>query len=117
MNGQPGVLHGGMVATLIDETMGCLIGLIQEQSEPRTEDEVEARTHPKFGGEVKVVTAELTTRFLKPLRTPGTVLVTARMGGIEGRKWRIEASVEGEGGERIAGAESLWVQLRGRGRL
>ena len=61
-------------------------------------------------------TAQLNTRYERPVRTPATVMVRAWVTRVEsgGRKVWVEAVVEGgdEGGLRHASAEGLWVRAK-----
>ena len=113
LNGQPGLAHGGMIATLLDEAMAILIAVNQDPERSRLAADIGLDGGPGTKG--KVVTAGLNVRFLKPLDTPITVLVRTRLNGVEGRKLKIGGSVEGEGGAVFATAESVWVQMRGGG--
>ncbi|KAL4885682.1 HotDog domain-containing protein [Aspergillus karnatakaensis] len=99
LNGYPGVLHGGIVATLLDECMGLILmfNLAGGQS-----------------GMQGPVTAYLNTKFLRPVLTPGSFLVGARV--VEessGRKWKIEGEIKGEDGEVLATGECLYILPRG----
>ena len=100
MNGMPGGAHGGIVATLLDETLSFLIA--------RNLDLEQAAVRPQ------VVTAYLNTQYLKTLETPATVLVTVRLTGKEGRKWYLEGSIGNGEGEVFAKAQSLWIELKKR---
>lgn len=71
-------------------------------------------------------TGELKVRYVKPIRTPGAVVVRARQTKREGRKQWIVAEVcqvqdvgEGEEGEEVvcARGEALFIEPRGGGRL
>ena len=59
------------------------------------------------------VTASLNVTFIKPVKTPGTVLVTAKFKDITGRKYFIVSSVRDANGVVLAKAEALWVGLNG----
>ncbi|AEO63640.1 uncharacterized protein THITE_2109173 [Thermothielavioides terrestris NRRL 8126] len=124
LNGWPGICHGGVVATLLDEVMGQIFAL--------------NRAHGLLAPP-PVMTAYLNTRFERPVRTgPGTgpltgtgtgrakngegddghgegegvVLVTARLVRNEGRKYWVEADVRGREGEVLATGEALFIMLR-----
>jgi acyl-coenzyme A thioesterase PaaI-like protein len=99
MNGFPGTLHGGMVATLLDEVMGIWINV----NWPRG---VLART--------AWMTASLKMTFVKPVGTPLTVLAFARFVKLEGRKLFLDSRLENGKGEVLAKAEGLFVGLKER---
>ncbi|KAJ5491198.1 hypothetical protein N7539_002765 [Penicillium diatomitis] len=107
LNGYPGILHGGIAATLLDECTGLLLALNGQVGDAVTRQEPGSRPGP--------VTAYLNTRFLRPVPTPGVVMVQARMVEGEGdRKWRIEGRlVDGEG-LALVEAEALYVRPRSR---
>jgi acyl-coenzyme A thioesterase PaaI-like protein len=88
LNGGAHLLHGGIITLLIDDTMGMVL------------------VNNGFPGSV---TARLDMRFLKKVRTPGTVLVVARCTRREGRKYWMEAWMEDEKGVVLARGDALWV--------
>ena len=59
------------------------------------------------------VTAYLNVIFIKPVKTPGTVLVTAKFKDIKGRKYFVKSSVRDANGVVLAKAEALWIGLNG----
>jgi acyl-coenzyme A thioesterase PaaI-like protein len=95
MNGGPNALHGGIIATLMDETMGTLLKLNHIAEE---------RPETDFG-----VTASMDVRFRKLVITPGTYCVGAKITGIEGKRVKLEAWVGDEEGDVCAKARSLWI--------
>ncbi|KAL2811479.1 hypothetical protein BJX63DRAFT_422323 [Aspergillus granulosus] len=83
LNGWPGVLHGGMVATLLDECMGLILSY---------------RLGGGESGQEGPFTAFLNIKFLRQVITPGTVVVSTRITEEEIRKWKIEGDIrDGEG--------------------
>ncbi|KAG8409042.1 hypothetical protein J3459_010468 [Metarhizium acridum] len=94
VNGHTNVAHGGLVATILDDTMGMVVGLHRS---------------PGMSG----YTASLNIKYRKPLRTPSIVLcrtwLESRSGG---RKLWLRGTVEdGEGG-LFAEAEGLWIEVQ-----
>ncbi|KAH6840613.1 HotDog domain-containing protein [Chaetomium sp. MPI-CAGE-AT-0009] len=88
LNGWEGLCHGGVVTTLMDETMARVFVANQDHG---------------LMPHVPVITVYMNTRFEKPTRTgtvqkPAVVMVTARMVRREGRKFFMEADVQAEGG-------------------
>lgn len=98
VNGYPGVCHGGMVASIFDEVLGLI--------------HPGCRWRPDTSGLASVVTAYLNTKYVRPVQTPGTYLVTAWLKKAEGRKIFIEGVMEDGNGARLAEAESLFVETR-----
>lgn len=98
VNGYAGLVHGGIVALMIDEAMGTMLQL------------------NAYAGNADltsfVVTAYLKTRFLRPVPTPSIVLLIAKLRERRGRKMYIDATVENEAGEVLATGEALWVHKK-----
>jgi acyl-coenzyme A thioesterase PaaI-like protein len=97
LNGYPARAHGGAVATLIDEVMGILLSVNKKLGFVATQADT--------------VTAYLNVTYLKPVETPGTVLVSARIKEVTGRKHFLEATVKAGSGEVLSKAEALWIGL------
>lgn len=99
IGGFPGYAHGGFVCTILDEITGLLCSL------NRARGAMDRRP---------AMTGYLNTRFLKPVKVPGTVLARARVTRTEGRKSWVEGWLEDESGEVLAKAEAIFVNLKGR---
>ena len=97
LNGYASVCHGGLLMTILDEAMGQIVPVNQEKGR------IPPGTH---------MTAYLNMRFFKPVPTPSTILVRARLAKSEGRKTFLEGTIEDENGVVYGRAESLFVQLR-----
>ncbi|KAL3465923.1 HotDog domain-containing protein [Aspergillus heterothallicus] len=98
LNGYPGVLHGGVVATLLDEFTGLILSLRLGGGEP---------------GQDGPVTAYLNTKFVRPVITPGTVVVGTKITEEKDmRKWKIEGDIRDEEGTVLASVECLYVLPR-----
>ncbi|KAK2613246.1 hypothetical protein N8I77_000170 [Diaporthe amygdali] len=102
LDGHPGICHGGIVATIFDEVLGYAApgGRLHGEGE-NTRAPV-----PSY------VTAYLNTTYLRPVRTPGTILVIARTTKAEGRKIWVEASMEDGEGNKLAKADALFVETK-----
>ena len=88
--GFAGVVHGGLVSTLFDETM--------------------AYAAMSLGGQF--ATAEIRVRFRAPVRTSGPIEVRAEITEQRGRVVRLKARLT-QAGEERATAEGTFVQVRG----
>ena len=121
LNGHPSTMHGGMVATIMDEGMGVL------QSANLERDHMAAVGRGQALGELSdspgTYTAYLNIQYLKPIQTPGVLIVTAKSIKRDGRKEWISAEIkqrigvgEDEEGEEIlcATAETLMVEPKPR---
>ncbi|KAK4987483.1 hypothetical protein LTR50_004615 [Elasticomyces elasticus] len=112
LNGFPHLLHGGVVASILDEAMGILLSLNQERAHFRAVAEGK-----RDGGVPEALgcfTAELKVVYVRPVRTPGVVVARAWFVRREGRKTWIWAEVRDEGGEVKAKGEALFVEPRQR---
>lgn len=97
ISGFPGVCHGGIVATILDEVIGSLL-----------------QVNKMRGAVPNVVymTAYLNTTYMSPVRLPGTIMVTSKVALIEGRRHYLEAVVEDESQTTLAKASALFVALK-----
>ncbi|RMY31308.1 hypothetical protein D0866_07383 [Hortaea werneckii] len=136
LNGHPAILHGGIVAALVDEGMGVLQTVNHERAYALSIQREKKAREGKEGNGGGVVsegsghalsslpplgsfTAELKIRYRKPVTTPGEVLCTARYVRREGRKEWIEAVIrqgevegggEGDGVVTCAVGEGLFIE-------
>ncbi|KAH8751049.1 HotDog domain-containing protein, partial [Diaporthe sp. PMI_573] len=92
VDGWPGVCHGGVVAAILDEVPSML-------------------TRVNAPGR-SFMTAYLNVTYLGPVRTPGTIMVVSRLKRVQGRKVYVESVVEDENGEKLAKADTLFVETR-----
>ncbi|PTB66796.1 hypothetical protein BBK36DRAFT_1088900, partial [Trichoderma citrinoviride] len=102
LSGYEGVLHGGMIMTMVDEAMGVLHEI----------NSALGKTGEVFG--TASVTAGLEIKFLKPGPINQTVLVNAWVDSVEGRKTRIKCEVRDGNGIELAQCASTWVSVRAR---
>ncbi|KAG6363903.1 hypothetical protein INS49_009006 [Diaporthe citri] len=103
LDGHPGICHGGIVATIFDEVLGYAAPAGRLAGEGQGAG---GRPVPSY------VTAYLNTTYLRPVRTPGTILVVASTTRVEGRKIWVEASMEDGRGDKLARAEALFVEVK-----
>lgn len=99
LDGFPGVCHGGMVATLLDESMVSLILMNVGRG---------ALACPWYG------TVSLNMSFQKPVKTPATVLVAVSLDKVEGRKLRITATLQDGSGKALVKSSALFIGLDGK---
>lgn len=95
MNGKAHTLHGGITATLMDDSMGIL--LLSSKLSPAT------RT---------IVTARLNISYKQFIETPQIIMVVARLREITGRKIHVEAWIENAEGTILAAGESVWIRIK-----
>ncbi|KAI2791224.1 hypothetical protein POX_c04081 [Penicillium oxalicum] len=107
LNGYPGILHGGVVAALLDEGTGLLLSFNGQVGDPVSRQASGAQTGP--------VTAYLHTTYLRPVPTPSAIMLQSKIVEVkEDRKWKIEARlVDGEG-QVLASAEALYIRPRSK---
>ncbi|ENH68986.1 hypothetical protein FOQG_05644 [Fusarium oxysporum f. sp. raphani 54005] len=100
VSGYPGMVHGGIVAALLDESMGTIFDLNGTLGK-------EARafkTHSVTGG--------IDVKYLKPVPTDSVVCITAVAEEIDGRKTKVRGEMKDEKGEVLATCSSQWVALK-----
>jgi acyl-coenzyme A thioesterase PaaI-like protein len=123
LNGHPDIMHGGIVASILDEAMGILQSANSERDHLRhvAQGMAQGELPPEGGGSF---TAYLNLEYKAPVRTPGSLIVVAKYRKREGRKEWIDAVLkqhQGPGedydGEEVvcARAEGLFVQPRPKG--
>jgi acyl-coenzyme A thioesterase PaaI-like protein len=107
MNGYPGTLHGGMVATLVDECTGLLLMARGDVADDTTRSDNNLYSVP--------VTAYLNTKFRRPVPTPGTIVVyTKLVEASESKRWKIQADIVDHKGCVLATGESLFVRTKAK---
>lgn len=94
LNGYPGTVHGGIVATLLDEATGAILVLNMLRG-----------VWPM----IPAMTAYLNTTFVKPVPTSAVVLGRARVDKIDGRKVYLSAVIEDGEGNELARGEALYI--------
>jgi uncharacterized protein (TIGR00369 family) len=87
--GMPGYLHGGIIATLLDETMS---------------KSVRARG-------LTAVTGQMEIRYLRPVRSATPIRLEGRLLRSEGRKHWTEARIVEPEGRLLAQATGLFIEL------
>ncbi len=92
--GWRGILHGGIVAALLDEAFA------------------HARGGAGRGLGEAAVTAEMAVRFKQPVRIGGRVLLEGRVVGEHGRVVECESTLSDESGALLASASGKLVKLR-----
>ena len=100
INGPPGIAHGGFVATIIDEVMGCLIN---------------TRSATTLGS--PIMTAELTTKWRGPVPSGKVLMVRAWIEKRDGRKVFIKATVEAEGRQVLAEGYGVFIGPKSKGNV
>lgn len=104
--GPPGALHGGVVASLLDESMGLLLS---------SGGHFGALVNHETKDFVGPVTAYLNTIYKRRIPIPGTFVVYARLKeAIEDRKWLVEGEIRDEEDRVNATGECLFVKITAR---
>ncbi len=91
--GAPGVLHGGIQATLLDEVLGMAIHVARDHRDEH------------------YVTAEFQLRYRRPVPTRQRLRVLGRCVRVEGRDAFVEGEILSEAGERLTTAEARWRRI------
>ncbi|KAG2420865.1 hypothetical protein HFD88_000479 [Aspergillus terreus] len=101
--GPPGAMHGGAVASILDQVLTELLmagghcGWVVDRAEKLFEGPV---------------TAYLNTTYVRRVPAPGTVVVYGRLKeAIEGRKWKVEGEIRDSEDRVLSRAECLFVKI------
>ncbi|PCD17918.1 hypothetical protein FGRA07_07386 [Fusarium graminearum] len=84
VSGYPGIVHGGIVTALLDESMGTIFDL----------------------------NGTLDVKFLKHVPTDSVLCITAIAEKIDGRKTTVRGEMKDEQGQLLASCSSKWVALK-----
>lgn len=87
--GGPGFVHGGIIATVLDEAMGKVSGF----------------------SDVRAVTAELNIEYLRPIRVEEEILVEAFQSERNGRQLIHRGEIRNAAGELLARARGRFVVI------
>lgn len=87
--GPPGYVHGGIIATLLDEAM--------------------SKANRQF--RILAVTRQMEVEYLKPVPLSTPIEITARHISAEGRKHRCEAEILSADGITLARAKALFIAV------
>ncbi|KAK2831937.1 hypothetical protein FQN49_007016 [Arthroderma sp. PD_2] len=102
VNGHPGIVHGGVISTLLDELMSLSIAAHIPGFDFDNPD--------KFG---RLYTLQLDTRFKQPVRAGAHAVLRTWCIGNEGRKWWVRAQlVQEENPIKPDGEKVEWVKRK-----
>jgi uncharacterized protein (TIGR00369 family) len=87
--GPPGCVHGGIIATLLDEAM--------------------SKANRQFG--ILAMTRQMEVEYLRPVPLGSPILITARHIEANGRKHRCEAEIVAEDGTILARGRALFIAV------
>jgi uncharacterized protein (TIGR00369 family) len=92
--GAPGVVHGGIQATLLDDAFGMA-------------------AHTFFEGEkeASLVTVDFQLRYHRPVPLGEPLMVRAELVRADGRDFQVEGRIESETGEVLTLAEARWRRI------
>ncbi|KAI3316536.1 HotDog domain-containing protein [Xylariaceae sp. AK1471] len=112
VSGFNGTTHGGFIASLLDEAMGCLIfnnNKLQQEMRARGAKIPDTVVDLSKG---PILTASMNVEFKKPLATPQVVIATATLNRIDGRKLYLNYAIKNGNGKEFARGEGVWVSAR-----
>lgn len=99
LDGHPSTIHGGVTCAILDETMGLLVMLHDNNIRgPGPRD--------------SLYTANLNVSYRAPIPTPGEILVKTWLVSRQGRKWHSKGQILDKSGTILAEADGLWVTAR-----
>jgi uncharacterized protein (TIGR00369 family) len=88
--GPPGYLHGGIIATLLDEAMSKSV---------------------RAGG-IVAMTRRLEIEYLRPVPSASPIRIEGRVLRSDGRKQWVEAKILDQGGVPLAEGKGLFIEIR-----
>ena len=94
--GMDGIVHGGVQATVIDETMGAAIHTMLEGT---------------ASGDGPIATVEFELRYRRPTPIGVALVVRATYLHAEGRNHFVEGVILNAAGERLTEAKARWVEV------
>jgi acyl-coenzyme A thioesterase PaaI-like protein len=112
VNGFNGTTHGGLIASLLDEAMGCLLfnnNVLQQEMRARGAAIPDTVVDLSKG---PILTASMSFEFKKPLATPQVVIATATLDRIDGRKLYLNYAIMNGKGKEFARGEGVWISAR-----
>jgi acyl-coenzyme A thioesterase PaaI-like protein len=92
--GAPGVIHGGVQATLLDEAMGHAIHFADPDPE------------------LDIVTVEFALRYRRPAPTAVPLVVRGKLERAQGRDFFVSGEILSPEGEQLTTAEARWRRIR-----
>lgn len=99
VDGHPQTMHGGVTCAILDETMGLLV-MLHDNNVRHT------------GNRNALYTANLNVSYRGPITTPSHVLVRTWLVKRQGRKWYSKGQIVDENGTVLAEADGLWVTVK-----
>jgi acyl-coenzyme A thioesterase PaaI-like protein len=95
--GAPGVVHGGIQAALLDETLGFAVQAARGSDEP----------------DFDIVTVEFTLRYKRPAPTGAPLVLRGRFVRSEGRDYWVAGEIVDESGGVLTEGEARWRRIGG----
>ncbi|KAI0483414.1 HotDog domain-containing protein [Xylaria cf. heliscus] len=99
VQGFPGQVQGGIIATLLDGIAGLIPGFNRQRG---------------VWAAVPFVTAYMNTVYIRPVIAPSTVMLSAKIIKVEGKKVFVEASIRDDNDDVLARADILFVETTAR---
>lgn len=104
LDGWPGLAHGGITCSLLDNVMGHTITAFRSLL-------------PESQREVPMFTGKLEVKFMGPVKTGDrTIVVQCWLTSRTEKKWSLKADIRDESGNVLAEGDSLWI-MAGKGKL
>lgn len=109
LKGHWGPAHGAIVAGILDQAMGILVGRnVKPEALGVVDNGKIAEVGSPFFRTGAVVTGNINLQFKRPVSVPGVVLVRAKIGEIKDRKMVVLAVLRDADGAELASCESTW---------
>ena len=93
--GQPGVIHGGVQAALLDEVMGVAVHLAWPEGE-----------------DADCVTADFSLRYRRPAPTATELVLVGELDHVDGRNVHVRGEIRDGKGEVLTRGTARWVRIQ-----
>lgn len=107
VSGHPSTVHGGIVATLIDEAMSLAVSAHTSPPGSENAESENAEINPRG----KIFTAQLDVRYRRRVTTPALLVVRSKVVARVGRKFWVRAQAVQED-EESAGGHLEWAKRK-----
>ncbi|KAI1390195.1 HotDog domain-containing protein [Hypoxylon trugodes] len=115
INGFNATAHGGLIAALMDESMGSYLIICDQLHKQKKAKGLLPATSEGFD-KLGFATSRMDVRLRKAIKTPQIVVVTTHLAETNGRKVHFRVEAKGQKGEVYATCDGTWTSFP-RGKL
>ena len=112
IGGMPGVAHGGIVATLLDQACGMFIASVYGSAVDSLLQAVDKDCCASIWPDMGTVTLRLDVKYLKYVKAPSVIAIRSHLKERKGRKISVENLMEDEDQNVLAKADATFLLRR-----